>query len=143
MSNITSSNAQIVLTVKNLFPSGLPLQNFGTDQSATQDEETFGETRMGVDGKLAAGYTPTPKKVTITFEADSPSLEGMNMVVSMQNALKQLFECGLTVMIPSIGKTFTYTKGYLITGKPLPDLKKVLDPVSYTFEFEDRKMGVI
>jgi hypothetical protein len=143
MGDITSTNARAVLTVEKLFPAGLPLQNFSTDQSVTQDEETFGETRMGVDGKLAAGYTPTPKKVTISFEADSPSLAGMEQLIGMQKTLKKPFKCGLVVMLPSISRTHTYTNGYLISGKPLPDGKKVLDPVSYTFEFEDRKVSVL
>jgi hypothetical protein len=45
------------------------------------------------------------------------------------------------VKVPAVNKTYTYSGGVLKTGKPLPGLKKVLDPVSYGFDFE--KMSVM
>ena len=38
LGNITSANATIVMTVEDLFPAGVVLQQFATDQSADGDE---------------------------------------------------------------------------------------------------------
>ena len=57
-SNITSANATAVMIINDLFPVGFAVEGFATDQAINQDEETLAVTRMGVDGKLSAGYTP-------------------------------------------------------------------------------------
>ena len=56
LGDITSANATLVLIVNGLFPAGVRLQQFATDQSYSQDELTIAEDRMGVDGGLVAGW---------------------------------------------------------------------------------------
>ena len=72
--DITSANAEAILTVEQIFPAGIQLQMFGTDQAVNMDAIDITETRKGVDGKMVAGYTPVIYPVTITLEAASPSL---------------------------------------------------------------------
>ena len=136
MNNITSANATAYMTVKDLYPAGFPLNNFATDQAIDQAEDTVAETRMGVDGHMAAGYIPSIKPVTMQFEAASPTVPYMNNIylASQQNC--RTYECTLVINVPSVGKVYTYTGGVMKTGKALPALKKVLDPVSYGFDFE-------
>ncbi len=55
LGDITSANATLVLIVNGLFPAGVRLQQFSTDQSYSQDELTIAEDRMGVDGGLWLG----------------------------------------------------------------------------------------
>ena len=78
MNNITSANATAYMVVKDLYPTGFALNNFSTDQAVDQSEDTIAETRMGVDGYMAAGYVPSIKAVTIQFEAASPSVQYLN-----------------------------------------------------------------
>lgn len=61
-SNITSANATAVMIINDLFPVGFAVEGFATDQAINQDEETLAVTRMGVDGKLSAGYTPSKRR---------------------------------------------------------------------------------
>lgn len=134
--NITSANSTAVLTVDELFPNGVVLEQYATDQAITQAEETISETRMGIDGQMVAGFAPSIKTVTITLEASSPSLEAFDTVYEASQTNKTIYRATLTINLPSIGKTLTYTGGVMKTAKTLPDLKKVLDPVSYGFDFE-------
>lgn len=134
--DITSANSSAVLTVDELFPAGIVLQKYGTDQSITQDEVTFAEPRVTVDGKLVGGFVPSSRIINVTFEPDSPSLVGISQLIKAQEAGLRLYKCGLTLTIPSIRKVFNFSTGILKKGKPMPDLKKILDPQTFSFEFE-------
>ena len=136
MNNITSANATAYMVVKDLYPTGFALNNFSTDQAVDQSEDTIAETRMGVDGYMAAGYVPSIKAVTIQFEASSPSVQYLNNLYLASQKNRRTYEVTLVVKVPSVNKTYTYSGGVLKTGKLLPGLKKVLDPVSYGFDFE-------
>ena len=52
--DITSANAEAVLSADEIFPNGITLQQFSTDQSFAPESQQLAETRMGVDGFLAA-----------------------------------------------------------------------------------------
>lgn len=140
MNNITSANATAYMVVKELYPAGFALNNFATDQAIDEAEDTVAETRMGVDGYMAAGYVPSIKAVTITFEAASPSVEYLNNLYLASQKNRRTYECTLVINVPSTGKVYTYSYGVLKTAKPLPALKTVLDPVSYAFDFEKRSI---
>ena len=73
LTDITSANAKLILTCEELYPSGVELQMFSTNQSWNADALQVAETRMGVDGHMAAGYVPNIKTVTVQLEASSPS----------------------------------------------------------------------
>lgn len=134
--NITSANSTAILAIEELFPNGVTLEQYATDQAITQAEETIAETRMGIDGQMVAGFTPSIKSVTITLEPSSPSLSAMDTIYESSQEKKTIYRATLTISLPSIGKTLTYSGGVMKTAKPLPDLKKVLEPVSYGFDFE-------
>ena len=141
MNNITSANATAYMVVKDLYPTGFALNNFSTDQAVDQSEDTIAETRMGVDGYMAAGYVPSIKAVTIKFEASSPSVQYLNNLYLASQKNRRTYEITLVVKVPAVNRTYTYSGGVLKTGKVLPGLKKTLDPVSYGFDFE--KMSVM
>ena len=81
LGNITSANAVLVLGVEELYPVGVQLTNFATDQMISSDDMEIAQARMGVDGGLAAGYVSNPFSLTITLEASSPSLTDRKSVV--------------------------------------------------------------
>ncbi len=141
--NITDADAIIILTVDNLYSSGVQLQGFSTDTAWTAGDATIAEARMGVDGKLSAGYTPAPRTITISLEASSPSLEVMRNIISTSQMTKGVFTCAMQVTIPAQGKEYTLSNGVLQTGHDISDGKKVLDPSSFTFIFESCKPSSI
>lgn len=134
--NITAANSTAILIVEELYPSGVTLEGYSTDQAITQGEETLGVTRMGMDGQMVGGYTPSIKVVNLTFEPSSNSISVMDTIYKATQTNKKPYKCRLLIEIPSIQKTYTYNNGIMVTGKAMPDLKQVLDPMNYGFNFE-------
>lgn len=134
--NITSSNASIIYKDNMLVKAGIPLVKFATDQSLTSDEVAIAETRMGVDGKMAAGYTPNITPVTIMFEADSPSWRLIEQSMNIARQAKTVVECEIIVTIPSLLKTYHYKNG-VIKSLTNVAMKKVLDPITLKIDFEE------
>lgn len=133
--DITSANASIVLTVEGLFPAGIQLEQFATDQSYSQDTLTIAEDRQGVDGYLVAGWVPSIKAVTIMLEASSPSHEYLSQLFRACEQKRGIYQCTLVASVPSIGKTFTWTGGVLKSGTPVPNAQRVLAPTTWVFDF--------
>jgi hypothetical protein len=134
--NITSADAAAVLKVQQIFPGGITLEQFGADAAVAEDAIDITETRMGVDGKMVAGYTPVIHPVTVTLEASSPSFDALAHVWAAMAKAKTIYECDLIVTVPSIDRVFTWTVGVLKNGAPFPSLNKVLAPTAWLFHFE-------
>lgn len=135
LGKLTSANATILLVVADLYPSGVQIEGFSTDQILTGEDITIAETRMGVDGRLSAGYTPTPKNVVLSVEASSPSLEVLQNLYQIMESERSQPECSMTIDIPSLDQVISLTQGCLTKARPMPDLKKMLDATSWTFTF--------
>lgn len=134
--DITSANATLVLSVDELFPGGISLQMFATDQSYSQDSNEMTVTRMGVDGHMVAGWVPSEKVVTIMLEAASPSHESMFQIWAASETNRKPYQCSLIATLPSIGKIYTWSKGYMVSATPAASAKQVLDPTTWVFHFE-------
>lgn len=139
--NITSANASIFLTCEDLYPAGFRVQNFTADLALSTDDATLAEVRMGVDGHLAAGFTPAPLTVTIGLEANSPSRTKFENIASASRLNMKTYECDLLVSIPGIGKTYNFKNGYMTSGHLMPDVKKTLDPTQWKFTFESMEVS--
>lgn len=134
--NITSADVIAVMTVDSLYPQGFRLQQFSTDAAISQGDDTVSETRIGVDGHMVAGYTPSIKTVTITLEPSSPSIPYLDNLYKSMQKNKKTYMCSLIVTIPALGKEVKYSYGVLKTSKILPDIQKTLAAIAYTFDFE-------
>ena len=134
--DITAANASAVMTVEDLYPNGIKLERFSTDAAIVADSQQVAETRMGVDGKMAAGVTPNIYPVTVTLEANSPTATSFSTLYEAMNANTRLYVCNLTIRIPSIGRTYQFSNGVLQTANPMPALNKVLAPTTWVFHFE-------
>lgn len=134
--DITAANASAVMTVEDLYPNGIKLERFSTDAAIVADSQQVAETRMGVDGKMAAGVTPNIYPVTVTLEANSPTATSFSTIYEAMTANKRLYVCNLTIKIPSIGRTYQFSNGVLQTANPMPALNKVLAPTTWVFHFE-------
>ena len=135
--DITSANATAVLVVDLLFPAGIALQQFGTDQALSMESIDISETRKGVDGKMVAGYVPVIYPVTITLEASSPSHHALATLWQAMAANKRIYACTLVCTMPSIRQIYTWSTGVLKSGGPFPSANKTLDPTTWVFHFQD------
>lgn len=137
MGTITAANASIVLTVPDVFAVSQILYGFAVDDMFTQQAYDVAETRMGVDGYLSAGYTPQAKPFGITFQPDSPSVQVFDTWGLAEATAKEKFEASMSIHLPSIGKIYSFNVGWLKNFKAVPDAKKVLDPQTYSIDWQD------
>ena len=140
---ITSANSTFVLNIPGVFPIPLAIQGYAADDAFTVEPFDTAEALMGVDGKMSAGYTPTPKKLTVMLQADSPSLEIFDAWVGAMESAREVFFADATIVLPSIQKTYSLTKGALTNAVKLPPNKKVLQPVQYVITFESIQPALI
>lgn len=135
--DITSANAELILTVEEIFPSGFALEMFGTDQAFNMDAIDITETRKGVDGKMVAGYVPVIYPLNITLEASSPSRYSLSTVWEAMAINKKVYAVNLIATLPSIGERLSWTTGVLKNGQVVPSAQKVLSPTTWLFHFQD------
>ena len=134
--DITSANAQLVLICETLIPTGVVLQQASTDAFASVDALQVTETRMGVDGYMAAGVTPNIVQVTINLEANSPSKRYFDLIAEAMLLNKKPYRCTLMIRLPSTEEGFMFYRGVMQTSNRTPALQKVLAPTSWVFHFE-------
>lgn len=133
--SITSANASVQLVCA-LFPAGLKFENFAVDNAWTQELIQQIEARMGVDGMISFGYTPSPKPISFQFQPNSATVDRLDYLVQAQDLAKEAIICQMVITLKSIKKIVTLTNGACITNKLLPNAARVLDPMQYDFTFE-------
>ncbi len=138
MASLSTSNSAMTLVVRGLFPTPQNIEGYSADDSFSTDDVTPSERVMGVDGKFSAGYVPYPTKLTLTLQADSPSIDMFDAVLAAQVAAKELYIFDGVVIIPGIAKKYVFTKGYLAEMTPMSSGKKILQPRKFAIEFESQ-----
>ena len=133
--DITSANSSAYLYAS-LFPAGLKFENYSADSAWAHDNYETVEHRMGVDGHMAAGYTPVEKSITFSFEANSPTLDGLDLLLQTTEVSKTPIFGQIVITCPSIKKTYTLVNCILTSYKMLPNADKVLSPIDATFVCE-------
>jgi hypothetical protein len=134
--SITSANAVYQLAIANLFPTPVQLQGFGTDDAFDTDSLESAETMMGVDGKLSGGFVYVPTKQTITLQADSASNSIFDTWWSAAQGQQDVFVANGLILLPALGKKWTFTKGFLTGYSPVPPAKKILQPRKFGITWE-------
>jgi hypothetical protein len=138
--DITSANAVLTIAPRaaGLIGAGgaFTVEGFASDSAFMADDVDIAEARMGVDGKMSVGYTPYIVKQTITLQADSPSIALFEAIVGAQNTLRAPVILDQVLAIPSIQKSYVFTKGAMTRLTPFPPGKRVLEPVNYELSWE-------
>lgn len=134
MASITSANASI-----NLFISILPpvnLQGFATDDIFSTPPIRTKEHMMGVDGRLSAGKVFVPVEMTVTFQADSPSISWFDAWKAQEDAVEDTYFASGSVWLPALGRKWTLNNGILETYQAIPDARRLLQPRRFTLIWE-------
>jgi hypothetical protein len=137
MGTITSANSSFVLTVSSVFPVPQILQGYAADDAFTQEAFDITETRMGVDGVLSGGYTPSPKRLTVMLQPDSVALDVFLNWKAAIEAAKETFPGSFVIAMPSISKGFTGSVVFFKNSQGMPSAKKVLEPFPAILEYQD------
>lgn len=128
MASLTSANTVFMLAIVGLFDAPQSLQGFAADDIFTTADIQSTETLMGVDGILSAGYVNMPVPQTIALQADSDSNEIFDQWYQAQKVAQDVYYANASVLLPSLSKSYTLTKGALTTYPPTPNVAKILQP---------------
>lgn len=143
MATITAANAIIMISIRGLFPIPQQLQGFATDDVSDTDMLESAEVLMGVDRRLSGGFVAVPFKQNYSLQADSASILIFDSWWAAQQAAGEVFPANGIIVINAIGKKWVLTRGFLTGYKPLPDIKKLLQPQKFSITWESSIPSVI
>lgn len=136
MATITSANSTLYLGVDSLFNVPVRIEGYAADDAFTAQDVTTGETLMGVDGHLSAGFTPYPVPLEITLQADSASMAFFETLMTAEALVKEKYVLNGTILLPATNRLYTFTRGFIQKASPMAAAKKVLQPRKFEIIFE-------
>lgn len=136
MASISSANSVFMLAVNTVYPVPQMLQGYSTDDAFDADAIEPAEVRMGVDGKLSAGFVYVPVRIGVTLQADSPSVQIFDTWYAAQKALSDVYFANGLIRLPSLQRSYVLSNGILTGYVPLPSAKRTLDPLKFMVTFE-------
>ena len=136
MGTITSANSSFILNVPNVFVVPQVIQGYAADDAFTQEAFDLTETRMGVDGVLSGGYTPSPKRLTVMLQPDSIALVVFLQWKAAIEAALETFPGGINIAYPSIGYGFELGTVFFKNSQGMPSAKKVIEPFPAQLEYQ-------
>lgn len=123
---ITAANSVLMLAVSGLFPVPVQIQGFQTDTAFTTESVTNVETYMGVDGKMAVGWVPVLKKMTVMLQGDSLSNDFFETWYQAEEAIQEVFIANGTLLVPALKRKYTMLKGVMEGFVPIPEHAKTI-----------------
>ncbi len=129
--SLTGANASIAISQPTLFPSAQNIQRFAADDVTDMDAVEIVERLMGVDGVLSFGFVWKERLQKIRLQGDSDSNIFFDTINNQQQAVQDVYPLTGTIILPAIGLKFTCTNGALTMYKPMPAVKKLIQPRDY------------
>lgn len=133
---LTAANSTFGLAVTSLYPVPQVLDQFSADAPFGTDDLVIAETVVSLDGKLLGGFVPNPVSQTITLQ---PTSNGVPMLINWIQASvtnRALYRAEATIIIPELGAKYVLSRGILISGKSIPDVRKITQPLSFKITWE-------
>jgi hypothetical protein len=137
MATITSANSVLMLGVAGLFNVPIQIQGFSADDAFSLEDVDMAETMIGVDGKMSAGWIPIIKPLEITLQADSPSNDFFDALITAESVSREKYKLNGTILLKGTSRLYALTTGYLKRGNLMPAAKKTLQPRKFLLEFQD------
>lgn len=136
MASLTAANAIITLTIPGLFPTPIQLQGFSADNVYDMAVQEVVQTAMGVDGILSGGFVFNPVEQSFELQADSNSNTIFETWAATQKQVRDVFTANGETTLPSVGRSYVSTKGFLISLPPAPAAGRILQPRRYMVRWE-------
>lgn len=137
---LTTANAVIAMTTEALYPQAQLLQGFAADDSFEQAAVENGEFLMGIDGKLSAGWVANAVNLTVTLQADSPSLLLFERIYQYEQSNRTKLLQNVTITATALQRRYELKTGYVISYKA-PAGKRLLQPGVVEFTFQQAQMS--
>lgn len=126
MGDITSANAVFTLTIPGVFSAPQQLQGFDVDSAFDVEAVDTAETKIGVDGQGSGGLIFNMVPMTVHIQADSASVLIFETWLSAQKGVLQIFPASGSIIMPSIGRKYTLSQGYLKRPQQMSSAQRVL-----------------
>lgn len=143
MKTLTAANSVLLLSVEDLFDTPVQLQGFAADDIYDIEGIQSTETSMGVDGLLSGGWIPAPIVQNISLQADSDSVDIFEDWYSASQAAREIYIANGSIFLPSVGKGYTMTRGFLTNFSPAPSGKKTLQSRKFTITWQSISAAAI
>lgn len=140
---LTSANAIFLLGITGLFDVPVQLQGFAAEDIFDAEGVDTAETVMGVDGKLSAGWVPSIKKIGVTIQADSDSIDFFERWYAAQRAVRETYFGFGSIYLRSTQKKYNLVRVVLKNYKPLPDAKKILQSRKFMLDCQEIEPSAI
>jgi len=143
MAFLTSANATFTLVIPGLFPAAQTIQGWATDDFMSVDKYKLSENVIGVDGRKSSGFIPTLKLTTISLQADSQSNDIFSYWIQAMEKAREIYRGEGTIIYPSINKSASLTYGTLEDVQKIPSIKKQLEMMQYTINWESINVAIL
>jgi hypothetical protein len=129
--SITSSNAIIQISVTTIFPNGVELQRFTTDDIYGSGQIKKNITKMGVDGFQSAGKVWVSVPITYHLQPDSPSCAFFDAWAQAEDQLEDTLSASGLIILPGIATKYAMVNGALGDVSPVPAAGQTLKERSF------------
>lgn len=136
MGTITSADAVLTLAVDIVFPAPVQIQGFAVDDIYNIPSVRSVEVMMGVDGVLSGGFVYTQMPQEITLQADSASNDLFDQWWGQMQANRAVYAASGQILLPSLGRKYTQSNGFLTGYTPAPPGRRVLQPRRYEITWQ-------
>lgn len=138
---LTSANAVLMLGVQGLYDVPRRLQGFSADDVTDIDGLAVGESSMGVDGRLSAGFVFNPITQNITLQADSESNDLFENWQQAERQAREKYVAFGTILVKATGRRYTLTRGFLMNASLMPAIRKTLQARRFSLTWENVSPG--
>lgn len=139
MSSITAANSKLTLTVRGalgIVVGPFTVQGYASDDAFATEAVERAVALMGVDGFMSGGFVPNITPQVITLQADSPSVALFEAWDGAQTVLRDALFADGVLALPGLQKGYALVKGILTRITPMPQAKKVLQPLTYEIAWQ-------
>lgn len=129
---ITAANTVISFRCKGVYDEWVRMVGAQADQFLSMGDVTMAQTRLGVDGKQSMGWIPHEVPLTLSLEANSPSIMVMEEVQNDFTRNSDVRLCEFQVDYPSVKRRQVFS-GSMVTKAGGTGISQLLNGSTYTF----------
>lgn len=129
---ITAANTVISFRCKGVYDAFVKMTGAQSDQFLSMADVTTAQTRLGVDGKQSMGWIPHEVPVTLSLEANSPSIMVMENVQNDFMRNQEVRLCEIMVEYPSVHRRQVFS-GTMVTKSGGTGVSQLLTGHTYVF----------
>ena len=135
LKTLTATDAVVSIKVDSLaFPAPEIIDGFEIDNAWQLSDITIAQTVLTLNGQLVGGYVPSIVEFTINV---LPSSNAKTFFVDWMQASRTnqtMFKGLINITIPAEFSNYVLSDVVMTTGKILPSVNSILQPVSYKFQ---------